>query len=84
MKLSLLLCCAGAVFHWHPVVLAGRLWIHAASKQPDPAEIETLESFYRSLYESAGVTATFPAHYPTSALLGAHRTDFEMESWLRY
>lgn len=50
--------------------LAGRLWIHAAAKVPDPDEITALEEFYRQLYETAGITAEFPQHYPTSALLG--------------
>jgi hypothetical protein len=51
-------------------VVAGRLWIHAAAKVPDPDEIATLEEFYRQIYETAGVAIEFPQHYPTSALLG--------------
>merc|ERR1712100_340305 len=52
----------------------GRLWIHAASKAPEPGQIETLEQQYRSLYESRGVPIpNLPSEsggYPTSALLG--------------
>lgn len=29
-----------------------RLWIHAASKDPDPVDIEGLEGYYRDLYET--------------------------------
>jgi len=52
----------------------GRLWIHAASRQPDEMEIQELEAKYASLYESFGVpTPPLPSAsggYPTSALLG--------------
>ncbi len=55
---------------YHYLFCAGCLWIHAAAKPPDAAEVAVLEGFYKSLYESAGVDVTFPTHYPTSALLG--------------
>jgi len=52
----------------------GRLWIHAASKQPDQLEVDTLEQQYRSIYEARGIpTPPLPSQsggYPTSALLG--------------
>mmetsp|Transcript_65073 Transcript_65073/g.121252 ORF Transcript_65073/g.121252 Transcript_65073/m.121252 type:complete len:627 (+) Transcript_65073:64-1944(+) len=52
----------------------GRLWIHAASRQPDDLEVQELEAKYKSLYESYGIpTPAMPSAsggYPTSALLG--------------
>ncbi|EDQ91729.1 uncharacterized protein MONBRDRAFT_35853 [Monosiga brevicollis MX1] len=46
----------------------GRLWIAAASKQPDPEEIQQLEDFYRERF--AGRNVPFPKEYPTACLLG--------------
>jgi len=49
----------------------GRLWIHAASKVPDPATIKAMEEFYKEIYAVDGVTdIEFPEHYPVSQLLG--------------
>uniref|UniRef100_A0A7S4RE98 Fe2OG dioxygenase domain-containing protein n=1 Tax=Alexandrium monilatum TaxID=311494 RepID=A0A7S4RE98_9DINO len=52
----------------------GRLWIHAAAKQPDQFEVDTLEQQYKSIYEARGIpTPPLPSQsggYPTSALLG--------------
>eukprot|EP00416_Gambierdiscus_australes_P019162 CAMPEP_0171083400 /NCGR_PEP_ID=MMETSP0766_2-20121228/17681_1 /TAXON_ID=439317 /ORGANISM="Gambierdiscus australes, Strain CAWD 149" /LENGTH=886 /DNA_ID=CAMNT_0011540825 /DNA_START=178 /DNA_END=2835 /DNA_ORIENTATION=+ len=52
----------------------GRLWIHAAAKQPEDLEIDTLEQQYRSIYEARGIPMPPPPSqsggYPTSALLG--------------
>jgi len=52
----------------------GRLWIHAASKQPSPEDIEAAEQFYRMLRPGA----TFPSNYPTSCLLGS----VDVTDWL--
>ena len=50
---------------------AGRLWIHAASKVPDPDTIKAMEDFYREIYAVDGITdINFPQHYPVSRLLG--------------
>ena len=46
----------------------GRLWIHAGSKVPSQQEISDLENFYRIHLGQENVQ--FPAHYPTSCLLG--------------
>jgi hypothetical protein len=47
------------------------LWIHAASKVPDPATIKAMEEFYKEIYAVDGVTdIEFPEHYPVSQLLG--------------
>ena len=45
----------------------GRLWIHAAAKQPDTETITELETFYRSRTNDE---LDFPSEYPTSVLLG--------------
>ncbi|KAK4361536.1 hypothetical protein RND71_020488 [Anisodus tanguticus] len=48
-----------------------RLWIHAASKIPEPETIKAMEDFYREIYAVNGITdLKFPEHYPTSRLLG--------------
>lgn len=55
------------VFSFHE----GRLWIHAASKIPEPETIKAMEDFYREIYAVNGVTdLKFPEHYPVSRLLG--------------
>ena len=43
----------------------GRLFIHAASKQPTDDDIASIEGFYADRGHK-----TFPTHYPTSVLLG--------------
>lgn len=49
----------------------GRLWIHAASKVPEPETIKAIEDFYREIYAVNGITELkFPENYPTSRLLG--------------
>mmetsp|Transcript_9849 Transcript_9849/g.12855 ORF Transcript_9849/g.12855 Transcript_9849/m.12855 type:complete len:164 (+) Transcript_9849:168-659(+) len=49
----------------------GRLWIHAASKQPTTEEISEVEEQYRFIYNNVeGVEVEFPQSYPTSCLLG--------------
>ncbi|WOL09880.1 hypothetical protein Cni_G18633 [Canna indica] len=54
-----------------PAPLTGRLWIHAASKVPDPETIKAMEDFYREIYAVNGVkNIKFPEHYPVSRLLG--------------
>ncbi|KAL2645384.1 hypothetical protein R1flu_012971 [Riccia fluitans] len=54
-----------------PCPMRGRLWIHAASKVPEPATITAMETFYRELYGLDGITEIkFPEFYPTSVLLG--------------
>ncbi|KAF7145781.1 hypothetical protein RHSIM_Rhsim04G0183700 [Rhododendron simsii] len=54
-----------------PSPIRGRLWIHAASKVPDPATIKAMEDFYRAIYAVNGITdLKFPEHYPISRLLG--------------
>uniref|UniRef100_A0A0D9W1N4 ASCH domain-containing protein n=1 Tax=Leersia perrieri TaxID=77586 RepID=A0A0D9W1N4_9ORYZ len=54
-----------------PSPLTGRLWIHAASKVPDPDTISAMEAFYTEIYAVDGITdITFPQHYPVSRLLG--------------
>ncbi|XP_042375827.1 uncharacterized protein LOC121969676 isoform X3 [Zingiber officinale] len=54
-----------------PAPLTGRLWIHAASKIPDPETIKAMEDFYKEIYSVNGVTdIKFPEHYPISRLLG--------------
>merc|ERR1712150_433721 len=45
----------------------GRLWIHAASKQPSETEVNELQSFYRTLHKG---DIPFPMNLPTSCLLG--------------
>ncbi|CAD6335201.1 unnamed protein product [Miscanthus lutarioriparius] len=54
-----------------PSPITGRLWIHAASKVPDPDTIKAMEDFYREIYAVNGITdIKFPDHYPVSCLLG--------------
>ncbi|KAJ1290845.1 hypothetical protein BS78_02G273900 [Paspalum vaginatum] len=54
-----------------PSPIIGRLWIHAASKVPDPDTIKAMEDFYREIYAVNGITdIKFPEHYPVSRLLG--------------
>ncbi|CAN4091140.1 unnamed protein product [Withania somnifera] len=54
-----------------PAPITGRLWIHAASKIPEPETIKAMEDFYREIYAVNGVTdLKFPEHYPVSRLLG--------------
>ncbi|KAF8392210.1 hypothetical protein HHK36_022552 [Tetracentron sinense] len=54
-----------------PAPLRGRLWIHAASKVPDPVTIKAMEDFYREIYAVDGIThIKFPEHYPVARLLG--------------
>lgn len=54
-----------------PAPLTGRLWIHAASKVPEPETIEAMENFYREIYAVDGITdIKFPEYYPVSRLLG--------------
>ncbi|XP_020591595.1 activating signal cointegrator 1 [Phalaenopsis equestris] len=55
---------------WRPPI-TGRLWIHAASKVPEPETITAMETFYREIYALDGITdIKFPEHYPVSRLLG--------------
>jgi len=57
-----------------PTQHRGRLWIHAAGKEPEQEDVELLEAKYRSIYEAQGVPLPlFPSQssgYPTSVLLG--------------
>ncbi|KAL3506122.1 hypothetical protein ACH5RR_031504 [Cinchona calisaya] len=54
-----------------PAPIRGRLWIHAASKIPEPATIKAMEDFYREIYAVNGITdIKFPEHYPVSRLIG--------------
>ncbi|XP_048568964.1 putative uncharacterized protein DDB_G0290521 isoform X1 [Triticum urartu] len=54
-----------------PSPVTGRLWIHAASKVPDPDTVAAMEDFYREIYAVDGVHhIDFPQHYPVSRLLG--------------
>ncbi|KAM3280367.1 hypothetical protein ACQJBY_047265 [Aegilops geniculata] len=54
-----------------PSPVTGRLWIHAASKVPDPDTVAAMEDFYREIYAVDGVhRIDFPQHYPVSRLLG--------------
>ncbi|CAM9687477.1 unnamed protein product [Ascophyllum nodosum] len=49
----------------------GRLWIHAAAKEPTEAEVRTVEDRYRAIYSAEGIAdVTMPTSYPTSCLLG--------------
>ncbi|XP_047082932.1 activating signal cointegrator 1-like isoform X1 [Lolium rigidum] len=53
-----------------PSPVTGRLWIHAASKVPDPDTVAAMEAFYREIHAVDGVThIDFPQHYPISRLL---------------
>ncbi|KAG0473355.1 hypothetical protein HPP92_015212 [Vanilla planifolia] len=54
-----------------PSPVTGRLWIHAASKVPEPETIQAMENFYREIYAVNGINdIKFPEHYPVSRLLG--------------
>ncbi|XP_040250947.2 uncharacterized protein [Aegilops tauschii subsp. strangulata] len=54
-----------------PSPVTGRLWIHAASKVPDPDTVAAMEDFYWEIYAVGGVHhIDFPQHYPVSCLLG--------------
>ncbi|KAK9672873.1 hypothetical protein RND81_12G131100 [Saponaria officinalis] len=54
-----------------PSPIRGRLWIHAASKVPEPETIKAMEDFYREIYAVNGITdLKFPENYPISRLLG--------------
>ncbi|KAF7094948.1 hypothetical protein CFC21_097216 [Triticum aestivum] len=56
-----------------PSPVTGRLWIHAASKVPDPDTVAAMEDFYREIYAVDGVHhIDFPQHYPVSRLLGPY------------
>ncbi|KAB0805283.1 hypothetical protein PPYR_02253 [Photinus pyralis] len=46
----------------------GRLWIHAASKEPNNDELLEVEQMYRAIYNNQQLV--FPKKYPTSCLLG--------------
>ncbi|KAG2488322.1 hypothetical protein HYH03_013172 [Edaphochlamys debaryana] len=48
----------------------GRLWIHAASKEPDPEEVAQLHAFYTTVHGLEGRTPAFPPAYPTGVLVG--------------
>ncbi|KAG2451844.1 hypothetical protein HYH02_003620 [Chlamydomonas schloesseri] len=48
----------------------GRLWIHAAAKEMDPADLQELQAYYTQVHALDGNTPQFPPAYPTSALLG--------------
>ena len=49
----------------------GRLWIHAAAKEPEPETIAELEAFYLSRADAMDEgQLDFPTEYPTSVLLG--------------
>jgi len=52
----------------------GRLWIHAASKEPDDADIVDYEEQFSNLYQAKGIAMpALPSEaggYPTSVLLG--------------
>lgn len=56
-----------------PTTHRGRLWIAAASKQPEDEEIIALENFYRDYYQDPSLK--FPKEYPTSCLLGCVTID---------
>ncbi|XP_074319520.1 uncharacterized protein LOC141656509 [Silene latifolia] len=54
-----------------PSPIRGRLWIHAASKVPEPETIKAMEDFYKEIYAVNGVSdLKFPENYPVSRLLG--------------
>jgi len=46
----------------------GRLWIHAAAKEPDQQTISQMEEFYK--LRDPNNEIDFPTEYPTSVLLG--------------
>uniref|UniRef100_A0A1E1XCG3 Putative activating signal cointegrator 1-like protein n=1 Tax=Amblyomma aureolatum TaxID=187763 RepID=A0A1E1XCG3_9ACAR len=48
----------------------GRLWIHAAGKQPTEEDINEVVDIYRKIVEDTGANVRFPAQYPTGCLLG--------------
>ncbi|CAF2388535.1 unnamed protein product [Rotaria sp. Silwood2] len=47
----------------------GRLWIHAAAKEPDQETILSMEEFYKARNNSDN-EIDFPTEFPTSVLLG--------------
>ncbi|CAF1307978.1 unnamed protein product [Adineta steineri] len=47
----------------------GRLWIHAAAKEPDQNVISSMQEFYQSR-NTDDEEIDFPSDYPTSVLLG--------------
>ncbi|CAN0031689.1 unnamed protein product [Scytosiphon promiscuus] len=55
-----------------PTEHRGVLWIHAAAKEPNEAEVRAVEDQYRSIYSAEGIPSklSFPETYPTSCLLG--------------
>ncbi|KAF2899219.1 hypothetical protein ILUMI_06955 [Ignelater luminosus] len=46
----------------------GRLWIHAAGREPQGSDILEIEKMYRAIYDDPDLL--FPRKYPTSCLLG--------------
>ncbi|CAM9637324.1 unnamed protein product [Pylaiella littoralis] len=50
----------------------GKLWIHAAAKEPNADEVRAVEDQYRSIYAAEGILGdvSLPTSYPTSCLLG--------------
>jgi hypothetical protein len=46
----------------------GRLWIHAAAKEPDPEIISQMEEFYKA--REINTQLDYPTEYLTSVLLG--------------
>jgi len=48
----------------------GRLWIHAAAKEPDDETIFKIESFYKQRNSDNDNKLDLPIEYPTSVLLG--------------
>ncbi|CAM9496185.1 unnamed protein product [Ectocarpus sp. 12 AP-2014] len=55
-----------------PTEHRGILWVHAAAKEPNPAEVRAVEDQYRSIYAVDGISdkLCLPTSYPTSCLLG--------------
>ncbi|KAH9625496.1 hypothetical protein KSS87_018355 [Heliosperma pusillum] len=52
-----------------PSPIRGRLWIHAASKVPEPETIKAMEEFYKEIYAVNGISdLKFPENYPVSRL----------------
>ncbi|XP_021752171.1 activating signal cointegrator 1-like [Chenopodium quinoa] len=70
-----------------PSPIRGRLWIHAASKVPEPETIKAMEDFYKEIYAVNGIKdLKFPDNYPTSRLIGCVEvvgciTCEELQSW---
>ncbi|KAL3211043.1 hypothetical protein MRX96_036666 [Rhipicephalus microplus] len=48
----------------------GRLWIHAACKQPSQEDITEVTGIYRQIVKAETEELKFPDEYPTSCLLG--------------